>query len=264
MIAGSVALPATGDIWRTWQQAHDAAPETQRWTRKLVADRLKEMMVTVGRSVGPVRPKGFGAGSPRDYTKDPVEIWFERMAAEHQLEQEQRERNRVVLTPSTEQIGRMEQAIHWQARYLALAPEPELRALQAQLACWQFRKSFAKECRELGLNRDTAKDRIERACLRIAVGLIADEVPTGEMVEDADGAPPPPPPAPPVVDLPVWWDELLVVLATEGLHPARAFIWHRVRDDYAGLPRSKAMKAAQDYEIRRLHLQAAQAFKGSQ
>ena len=59
------------------------------------------------------------------------------------------------------------------------------------------------------------------------------------MVEDADCAPPAPPPVPPVVDLPVWWDELLVVLATEGLHPARAFIWHRVRDDYAGLPRSR-------------------------
>ena len=177
-------------VWRAWAEAYEAAPETQRWTRQLVAGRLKEMMLTLARSVGRVGPKRYGAGTPRDYIKTEVELFVDRLIAEAQGGPA-----RVSPVATAAEMSRMEEALDWLPRYMVGVPEGELGALQVQLACWQFKHSLSGACRAEGLNRDTVKDRIERACLRIALGLIRDEVPTGEAVADAEGEPPPPPPS---------------------------------------------------------------------
>jgi hypothetical protein len=250
--------PVTWDpVRRAWQQAHDAAPETCRWTRKLVADRLKEMIVTVGRTTGRIGPKEYGRGSP-DYVNDQLEIFFERAFGE--LVRDKSQQARIGAGASTAEVTRMEQALHWQGHYLADAPAGEVVAIKVQLRCWQLRTSLSRACRAGGLNRDTTKDRIERACFRIAAGLIIDGVPLGELAPDTEEVkPPPPPPVAPVVVLPEWWPDLLALLQAEGLAAARKFIWHRVREDCRGLPRSQALASLEQYEIRRLQFHARQA-----
>lgn len=259
-LAGSVTASNWDPIRRAWQEAHDAAPEIARWTRKLVADRLQEMIVTVGRTTGRIGPKEYGSGAP-DYVNDQLEIFFERAFGE--LVRDKTQRTRLGGGATTAEVTRMEQALHWQGRYLQTAPSLEIEALQIQLNCWAFRTALSRACRAGGFNRDTTKDRIERACYRIATGLIADRVPVGELAPDTEEVKrPPAEPVLPVIVLPPWWPDLLELLAAEGLQAARKFIWHRVREEYRGLPRTQALAGLESYEIRRLQFHARQAHQG--
>jgi hypothetical protein len=58
----------TSPAKRAWWAANESAPQSCRWTPELVEARLKEAMRTVGRVVGPVRPKGYGSAMP-EYTQ---------------------------------------------------------------------------------------------------------------------------------------------------------------------------------------------------
>ena len=66
-----------------------------------------------------------------------------------------------------------------------------------------------------------------------------------------------------MIVLPAWWPEVLALLEHSGLQAARKHIWHTVREENRGKPRSKAQAAFERYEIHRLFHHARQAHEGT-
>lgn len=166
-----------GPIYRAWAVAHGAAPEEFRWSARLVKDRLEEAVMVASRTQGKVGPRMPGQSIP-DTGWDPVDKAAFEFLMLNDLTVARRyaaERNRSAFTASLAMLTRAEDAIRWQWRYLENAPKETADALQLKLRS----RNFAEACRVLGLNRNTANKRVDKALLTIATGLILDRIPTG-------------------------------------------------------------------------------------
>lgn len=227
-------------------------------------------MTIVSRVVGRVGPREPGTSTPDHYIKTAIEIWIEqREAEEAQRKRDAGARNRVRPTATILQISRMEAAIQWQSRYLADTDKYEVRDFALQLRCWAYRWSFRRACEEDGIALSTANDRVDRAMLRIATGLMRDGVLTGEDIEtdddvdeklgDAGKLVHPGEPAADRFDPPEWWPYAEQALLATGVeHEAIKVIYWKVREEFAGLPRSRKLVDAMERRFRTLrdHMRA--------
>jgi hypothetical protein len=120
------------------------------------------------------QPREFGNSWPRfaveyrdlaQYADDPV--WKAEQAAE---------RNRVVIRPSALEIGRMEAAIVWPARYLLELPQC-LRVVQAVAVVRSHHGDISRAVRRLKLPGRMVRRWNRQGLDAIAAGLRRDEVP---------------------------------------------------------------------------------------
>lgn len=147
------------------------------WTPELVRDALKWAVRKAQYVTGRVGPKAYGSGMPV-YMHTEAEIF----AAQIFMDEESREtaaadRNRIRLPLSTVAIGRLEDALVWQTRYLA-APDrvPYAEALRLWLRSKATRAKFGPLCRKAGISQRTVEWRRDRALSLISQGLTADGV----------------------------------------------------------------------------------------
>jgi hypothetical protein len=248
----------TSPAKRAWWAANESAPQSCRWTPELVEARLKEAMRTVGRVVGPVRPKGYGSAMP-EYTQPEekerfqIELSLIREGKVDRLLADANVRNRVKIQASRAEINRMEQAIRWAPRYLAGTGSYQLETLNHWLACQYSPKKFAPKGEVTlhlpngGLNvvkRQTAEERLERARYIIATGLIADGVETGAVATE-----PTPVPAitAPIEMLapahPPHWLAIVEAASKPGFSEERSLGW-LARREFKGRPHEAAARYA--------------------
>jgi hypothetical protein len=241
---------------RAWATAYDAAKDGYRWAPIMVRTSLQEAHRTVGLVAGPVRPKREGSAMPA-YTKDEIEIWFERMAAAEQLEADAAAQNYVRPTATREQVAEMERVIEWQRLYLApmptqLRPHP-LDVLNVWLRCPDRRNPFSRACKALGWKKMTAKRRVNQALWVIAAGLMRDlePVPARFLVVEPAPEPAPRPPAA-VVELPAlpaWFAEVELQAMLCGIRAGHTALWYAVNQEFEGIPASRFDR---DLRFRRL------------
>jgi hypothetical protein len=250
----------TSPAKRAWWAANEAAPQSCRWTPELVEARLKEAMRTVGRVVGPVRPKGYGSAmpeytQPEDKERFQIELSLIREGKVDRLLADANARNRVKIQASVAEINRMEQALWWPSRYLTGTGHFHLETLNHWLACQYSPRQFAPKGKVTlrlpngvtnKVERQTAEKRLERARYIIATGLIGDGVETGET-----SFPPFPPISPltlapspePEPEHPLHWSEIVEAARHPGFSEERSLGW-LARREFKGRPHEAAARYA--------------------
>jgi hypothetical protein len=250
----------TSPAQRAWWAANEAAPQSCRWTPALVEARLKEAMRTVGRVVGPVRPKGYGSAMP-EYTQPEekerfqIELSLIREGKVDRLLADANARNRVKIQVSLDEINRMEQALWWPSRYLTATGHFHLETLNHWLACQYSPRQFAPKGKVTlrlpnsvtnTVDRSTGEKRLERARYIIATGLIGDGVETG--VVPAEPGPPPAPDTAPIEMLapahPPHWDKIVEAARTDPAFSEAQSLGWLARREFKGRPHEAAARYA--------------------
>lgn len=168
------------------RQEHEALRrELQRLAREteglpenavdIIRDRLQFAVRLIERTAGRVGPKQYGNSWP------PMMREFADLVAQEEAQEGERDReqNRIVLQPTARQITQAEEALTWR-RYVTEAQA--LAALNIWLRCKALRiRSWQKEAVRRGFSRETAKRRLTRAFVLIAVGLSRE----GKPIEEA-------------------------------------------------------------------------------
>lgn len=219
----SLAREETQDdpVVRRYNAVYDAAPAECRWTEPLVKARLLEAQTVFRTASGRIGPKQYGTAMP-DPLKDAMDIWWERGAAEEVRTADAAEHNRTRFVPTLEQCSRADGALYWQRRYLIgtsadwgaasyrdgvdRVEDGPLYWLNAYLACKIGRVRWGAFIKGEGAARSTVNRHVKHACLTIAMGLIADGIPTGED-ETLDL------PSDNRVVLPEWWGQVEMAMA---------------------------------------------------
>lgn len=147
----------------------DIPPST--WCGPHVGKRMVEAMIVL-RSL----PSGGGGGS----SAWPVYIYeFDDLVAQKEqgeLEQTQKLQNRTRVSPSFNEITRMETAIWWPARYLMMLPHL-LIAVNAVALAHSLDRPAEWVTKKRGGDPDTWRRRHDQGCDLISDGLIAERVP---------------------------------------------------------------------------------------
>ncbi len=133
------------------------------WDHKMVERRLIEAVTVAERAIRNPSPKGAGAAWP-SWLYD-----FEDLAGQ------KAEDNPPPRTVPRFRINEMEEAIQWQAKYLASYQGPA-RVLRTFLRCKAYRRSFAETVKRKGWSRATAYRARDKALTIIAFSLMRDRV----------------------------------------------------------------------------------------
>lgn len=134
------------------------------WDQKMVERRLIEAVVNAERAIRNPNPKGAVAAWPK---------WL--YDAEDLAGQKAEDNTPARVVPRF-RITEMEEAIHWQAKYLCCHEGPA-RVLRTYLRCKAYRRSFSEMAKRKGWSRATAYRARDKALTIIAFCLMRDKVP---------------------------------------------------------------------------------------
>lgn len=148
----------------------------EQWTPDLVEKRLIEALLIISATAGPIGPKGYGSGVPRDIvdamshpevdSEEGEARWWEKPSAEESTQR------RAI---PARKVTAAEQASMWPNVYLQRWPGPK-RVLLVYLRCKVYRRPFDKACKRRKWSRATSYRRKDKALGIIAMGLNKDGV----------------------------------------------------------------------------------------
>lgn len=167
-VTGS-SIDVTDDLFKRLHSLLQDIPPEASWTVEMVADELVRSLRLVNRITGKVAPR-FKSSSWPEIMRE----WADWLAMV-QTDEIAKERADHRITPTKEQITRMEKAIRWQSLYL-IDHEGPRRVLRVWLQCKVYRSPFDEACKALGWSRSTAYRARDRALFLIAIGLMQDGV----------------------------------------------------------------------------------------
>lgn len=155
----------TDDLFRELLELTVKTPPDAAWTVKMVADEMVSAVRLIQRIGGPVGPRFKPTNWP-----SALREWGDFLAMV-ETDEIAKERADHRITPTPRQITKMEQAMRWQALYLADHDGPR-RVLRLWLRCKAHRRPFAEACKKVGWSRATAYRARDRALFLIAIGLM--------------------------------------------------------------------------------------------
>lgn len=136
------------------------------WGPELVMARLVEAARVILFTAGPVGPRGFGSGFPRELA--------DAIGFDEEAEPDPRTLRRKNV--SARRMTLVEQASDWPIIYLR-DHDGARRVLALFLACKAYRRSFGEAVKKRKWSRATAYRRRDEALRRIAEGLNSNRVP---------------------------------------------------------------------------------------
>lgn len=134
------------------------------WDHKMVERRLVEAVTIAERATRNPSPKGTGA------------LWPTWLYDGDDLAGQSADDNPPARVVPRFRINEMEEAILWQAKYLANHEGPA-RVLRTYLRCRAYRKSFSQTVKRKGWSRATAYRARDKALTIIAFSLMRDGIP---------------------------------------------------------------------------------------
>lgn len=178
--ATSIAAKATAQMTDELIEWHplDGVPAPEyipsRWEGVHVGLRLIEAMRTLSHMTMTGMNSGFGSAWPA-YEYEWTDGLAQASADPQQQQQEAHTRNWTKIIPSSEDIGRMEQAIVWPARYIGDVPQL-LRVVQLVAGGRARYREMPWIARRLDLPQRLVRRWNREGLDRIAIGLIAHDV----------------------------------------------------------------------------------------
>lgn len=142
---------------------HELPPDL--WVPALVQKRLVEAARVILRTAGPVGPRGYGSGIPRDM--------LEALGAGENAEPDRRKLMRINVSPR--RVTLIGQAAHWPIDYLK-EHDGARRVLALYLNCRAYRRPFNAAVKAKKWSVRTAYRRRDEALRIIAQGLNRDRV----------------------------------------------------------------------------------------
>jgi hypothetical protein len=98
-------------------------------------------------------------------------------ADQYELERTQQAQNRTRVSPSAEQIARMDKALYWPTQYLNRAAPELCEAVNAVALAHSLGLDAGWITKKRGGYADTWRQRHDEGCEVIAIGLVGDRVP---------------------------------------------------------------------------------------
>lgn len=140
----------------------------EEWDVEAVKDRLVEAIKLVQRTTRRAGPGGYGRAMP-DYEYSGIDLWYQQTQEAWEREHGDRERNRPMISATSDEIREADEALAWIPRFVPL--EHVRRALNTWLLAKATRRPWKKVTKELGLVHRTAIARRDRALALIVYGL---------------------------------------------------------------------------------------------